>query len=61
MFDDGPELVEYTLKDGSKVREIVQAVPWSAGPCIFLALQNEQGETLFPWPQSALDNPWDNP
>ena len=49
MFDDGPDLMEYTLKDGSKVREIVQISPWSSGPMIFLCLEDESGKHLFKW------------
>lgn len=49
MFDDGPELYKYRLKDGRWVFEYVQAVPWSSGPCIFLALQDEAKQPL---PQS---------
>lgn len=48
MFDDGPDLWEYTLNDGKKVREVVQASPWSSGPCIFLCLE-EDGKRLFEW------------
>ncbi len=36
-------LFEYTLKDGSKAQEYVQADPWASGPCIFLALRSENG------------------
>lgn len=55
MFDDGPMLHEYTLKDESKVREIVQAAPWSSGPCIFLCLQKEDGERLFQWTEKEIN------
>lgn len=59
MFDDGPDLYEYTLKDGSKVKEIVQAVPWSSGPCIFLCLEKENNVTdktrIGAWSQEAID------
>ena len=47
MFDDGPMLLKYRLKvDGSYVYEYAQAVPWSSGPCIFLALKRENGEPI---------------
>ena len=49
MFNDGPELYEYNLKDGSMVREVVQNCPWSSGPCIFLKLVDEKGCDLFVW------------
>jgi hypothetical protein len=54
MFDDGPMLHQYTLKDGKIVKEIVQATVWSSGPCIFLCLENEEGNQLFPWPPRAI-------
>ncbi len=57
MFDDGPMLTEYVLQDGSKVREFIQAVPWSSGPCIFLALKDvESGKILFPWDEETINN-----
>ena len=55
MFDDGPELFEYTLTNGDKVREIVQAVPWSSGPCIFLCLERD-GKNIFEWPEDEINN-----
>jgi hypothetical protein len=56
MFDDGPMLNQYTLKGGKIVRDIVQATVWSSGPCIFLCLEDEEGNQLFPWPQEKIDN-----
>jgi len=56
MFDDGPMLEEYTLNDGKKVREIIQATPWSSGPCIFMCLENEKGERMFEWAQEDIDD-----
>ncbi len=53
MFDDGGDLHEYTLLDGKKVTEYVQASPWSSGPCIFLALRDETGS---PVPESLWDD-----
>lgn len=47
MFDDGPKLNEFELKDGSIVREEIQAVPWSSGPVIFTMLIDEKGNVLF--------------
>jgi hypothetical protein len=49
MFDDGPTLYSYECDDGTTVMEDVQDVPWSSGPCIYLKLVNEKGETLFRW------------
>jgi hypothetical protein len=48
MFDDGPPLCEYELTDGRTAREIVQVVPWSSGPCIFLCLEID-GQRKFEW------------
>lgn len=56
MFNDGPNLWEYKLKDGSKIREVVQDVPWSSGPCIFLCLEDEQGNRIGEWPEENLNN-----
>lgn len=56
MFDDGPDLHEYTLTSGQKVREVIQETPWSSGPCIFLCLEDENGTRLFEWPQEDIDN-----
>jgi len=55
MFGDEYPLQEYTLKDGTKVKEIVQADPWSSGPIFFLCLEDQKGEHLFEWPQEAID------
>lgn len=49
MFEDGPDLYEYDLKDGSKAREVVQAVHWSSGPVIFLCLQLSNGSRVGEW------------
>jgi len=55
MFDDGPELFEYTLK-GKKgiVSEIVQEVPWDSGPCIYLCLVDENGNHMFEWTDEEM-------
>lgn len=54
MFDDGPDLREYKLKDGSTVKEIVQATPWSSGPCIFLCLAKD-GKRIGEWTEEEID------
>ena len=56
MFDDGPKLRQYILKDKKKVREEIQACPWSSGPCIFLMLVDENKKTLFKWNKKEIDN-----
>jgi len=56
MFDDGPELHEYILCSGKKVKEIVQAVEWFSGPCIFLCLEDESKVKLFEWSEKEIQN-----
>lgn len=38
MFEEDYPLHKYTFPDGSVYYEMVQADPWSSGPCFFLAL-----------------------
>lgn len=54
MFDDGPDLFEYTLKNGHKVQEVVQTVVFSSGPMIFLALRDEEGKIFCKWPDGTM-------
>ena len=67
MFDDGPPLYEYIIEDGRIIQEVVQAVPWSSGPCIFLCLQEvlydkvegywyPVGNRLFEWTQPEINS-----
>ena len=56
MFDDGPDLLRYTLQDGRKFCEIVQAVPWSSGPCIFLCLEDADGKRYGEWTEEEINN-----
>jgi len=56
MFNDGPELLCYTLKNGRKVYEKVQAAPWSSGPCIFLQLVDGNDEVLFKWSKQSIND-----
>lgn len=55
MFDDGPDLYEYTLRNGYKVQEVVQTVVWASGPMIFLALRDEDGKIFCKWPDGTLE------
>jgi hypothetical protein len=55
MFNDGPDLFVYNLKDNSRIKEVVQATPWSSGPCIFLCLEDEKGEKKFKWSERAIN------
>lgn len=54
MFEDGPNLLCYTLKDGNKVYEEIQTTPWSSGPCIFLRLVDEDKKILFEWDDEKI-------
>lgn len=36
-------LYRYVLPDGTVYTESIQAVPWSSGPCYFIALRDEVG------------------
>ena len=56
MFDDGPALMEYILKDGKMVREVLNKYqPWSSGPCLFIDLVDENGEVLFGWTNEEIN------
>ena len=46
---------EYTLKDGSKVKEVEQCCPWASGPCLFLCLEKEDGERIFEWANEEIE------
>lgn len=68
-MDDSEQyaLNEYQLKDGSTVREEVQAIPWSSGPMIFYRLVEMSGEVdekgnytpffppLYEWDQTEME------
>jgi DNA-directed RNA polymerase subunit RPC12/RpoP len=56
MFEDGPDLLKYYLKDGKTLFEVVQAAPWSSGPCIFLCLEDEKGNRLFEWSDEDINS-----
>lgn len=51
MFDDGPKLLGYQLKDGSWVNEYVQECQWSSGPMIFLSLE---GHPELDWTEEEM-------
>lgn len=56
MFNDGPMLHRYNLKVGGYVEEYIQASPWSSGPCIFLALRDEKGNTFCKWTEEQINS-----
>jgi len=50
-FSDEPNTMsKWTFPDGHVLFEKVQADPWSSGPCVFTALQDEKGE----WVKESL-------
>lgn len=56
FYEDGPTLHTYEGKDGKIIKEIVQAMPWSSGPCGFLCLELEDGTRIGEWSQEEIDN-----
>ena len=55
MFDDGPMLSKYYLKDGREVFEDIQCCPWSSGPMIFLCLKDKDKNILFKWDDKEIE------
>ena len=60
MFNDGPLLYMYIMKDGTTLYETVQCAPWSSGPCIFLCLSrnpdSDKPLPLFEWTEEEMSN-----
>jgi len=56
MFENEYPLVEYDLKDGSIVREALEACPWSSGPMMFLKLVDKDGKDLFVWGEESINS-----
>lgn len=56
MFDDGPKLYSYYLKNGLTIKEVVQATTYSSGPVIFLCLEDSFGKQLFKWSKKEIEN-----
>jgi hypothetical protein len=54
MFDDGPSLFKYQLKDDTWIYEYVQACPWSSGPMIFTALAWEPVKNPYHIPDKII-------
>ena len=51
-------LYQYRLKDQRKVVEVVQASPWSSGPCYFLCLVVKGTDEVIPeskWTDEEMD------
>lgn len=57
MFEEEIPLHQYETLGGSIVREVVQAIPWSSGPVIFLCLEFPQSrDRICEHPQCDIDN-----
>lgn len=55
MFNDGPNLWEYMLKDGSIVREkLNKYAPWSSGPNLFVDLVDKDENILYGWSEKEI-------
>ncbi len=55
LFNDGPDLWEYVLKDSSIVREkLNKYTPWSSGPNLFIDLVDEKGNILYEWSEEEI-------
>jgi hypothetical protein len=54
FYDDGPSLRKINLKDGRVALEVVQAEPWSSGPCAFFCLEID-GKRYFEWTDEEID------
>ncbi len=53
--NDGPDLYEYTMKDNTKLKEIVQSAPITKdGISIFLCLQDSESNRLFEWSKEDI-------
>ena len=52
LFSTFP-LVEYTLVDGTLVKEIVQDQPWSSGPVTFTCLEYK-GKKVAKWTRKEI-------
>jgi len=54
--EDTYALLEYYLKDGTIVKEVLQAQPWSSGPMSFICLELENGKKIFKWSKEEIDS-----
>lgn len=58
MYNNEHDLRLYTLPNGRRYMEFVQARPWSSGPVFFLALLDEYDNSVTEslWSQEEIDN-----
>jgi len=54
MFGDKLLFGTWRLKDGKLVREVLQADPWSSGPCFFTCLELEDGTRIGEWSDEEI-------
>jgi hypothetical protein len=52
-FGGSYDLIEYRLVSGETMREVVQEVKWSSGPCVFLCLEQD-GRRMFEWTEEEI-------
>lgn len=58
MFEEEIPLYEYHFPDGRILSEYIQETIWSSGPCIFVALKDENGKWVrsTKWSKAIIDN-----
>ena len=53
LYEAGPTLHTYRLRNGGIAKEIVQAMPWSSGPVAFLCIEVD-GKRMFEWTDDEI-------
>lgn len=54
---DGIDLLEYYDKSGNLCyREVIQEVPWSSGPVVFLKLVDHNGNDVSVWSEDKINS-----
>ena len=56
MFEEEMQLFNYTLNNGSILKEVEQASPWVSGPVIFTCLEDESGKRIGKWTNKEIDD-----
>lgn len=59
FYGDGPTLHTYgasVIGREVKVKEVIQAEPWSSGPVCFLCLELEDGTRIGEWSEEEINN-----
>ena len=55
MFEEEIQLYDYELQDGSFLKEVEQASPWSSGPVIFTYLEDKNGKKIGEWTRAEMN------